>query len=122
MGRHEITLIAGISAAFVGFFVFTKYLLGAELPVGFRMKPVPIFCGPADKLRNKLLKSQSKPVFSGTALGGTFLIFQKSPPSREFVLTFWRLGDGCIIATGTDAKIHESVKWVTQEEDGEKRN
>ena len=119
MGRHEITLIAGISAAFIGFFVFTKYLLGAEPPIGFRMQPVPIFCGPAAKLRDKLLGSQSKPVFSGTALGGTFLIFQP-PPSREFVITFWRLGEGCIIAIGKDAKIHDPVQWTMREEDGEK--
>ena len=110
------------SIVLCSFFVFSTPLLGAEPLAGFRMQSVPIFCGPADKLRNKLLKSQSKPVFSGSALGGTFLIFQKSPPSREFVLTFWRLGEGCIIATGKDAKIHESVKWVTQGEDAEKGN
>ena len=96
MNRYELALIAGIATAFVGFFVFTEYLLGAEPPEGFRMQPVPIYCGPAAKLRDQLLLSKSRPVFTGSAFNGAFMIFQPPPPSKSFMATFWRDGSGSL--------------------------
>ena len=120
MNRYELALIAGISTAFIGFFVFTEYLLGAEKPTGFRAQPVPIFCGPAAKLRDQLLESKSRPVFTGSAFDGAFMIFQPPPPSRSFMVTFWRDGAGCIVAAGTNAQIHELNQWTMRGEDGSK--
>ena len=122
MNRYELALIAGIATAFVGFFVFTKYLLGAEPPEGFRKQPVPIFCGPAAALRDQLLKSKSRPVFSGQAFNGAFMIFQPPSPSRSFMVTFWRGGSGCIVAAGTDAQIHELNQWTMRETDASKES
>ena len=122
MNRYEIALIAGIATAFIGFFVFTEYLLGAEPPAGFKMQQVPIYCGPASDLRDQLLKSQSRPVFSGQALEGAFMIFQPPSPSMAFMVTFWRDGAGCIGAAGTGAQIHQSIQWTMREEDGSKES
>ena len=120
MNRYELALIAGISTAFIGFFVFTEYLLGAEKPTGFRAQPVPIFCGPAAKLRDQLLESKSRPVFTGSAFNGAFMIFQPPPPSSAFMVTFWRDGAGCIVAAGTNAQVHQKIQWTMRGEDGSK--
>ena len=122
MNRYEIALIAGIATAFIGFFVFTEYLLGAEPPEGFRMQPVPIYCGPAAALRDQLLRSKSRPVFTGSALEGAFMIFQPPSPSRSFMVTFWRDGSGCIVAAGTGAQIHQSIQWTMRGEDASKES
>ena len=122
MGRYEIALIAGIATAFIGFFVFTEYLLGAEPPAGFKTRHVPIYCGPAAALRDQLLKSQSSPIFSGQAMGGAFMIFQPPPQNRSFIATYWSKGVGCIIAAGTDAQIHDNNQWTMREKDGSKKN
>ena len=118
MGRYEVALVAGLSTAFIGFFVFSEYLLGAEPPAGFKTRSVPIYCGPAAALRDQLLKSKSRPVFSGQAMGGAFMIFQPPPPSRSFMSTFWSDGVGCIVAAGTDAQIHELNQWTMREKNG----
>ena len=120
MNRYELALIAGISTAFIGFFVFTEYLLGAEKPTGFRAQPVPIFCGPAAKLRDQLLESKSRPVFTGSAFNGAFMIFQSPPPSSAFMVTFWRDGSGSIVAAGTNAQVHQTIQWTLREKDGSK--
>ena len=122
MNRYEIALIAGIATAFIGFFVFTEYLLGAEPPAGFKTRHVPIYCGPAAALRDQLLRSKSRPVFTGSALEGAFMIFQPPSPSRSFMVTFWRDGSGCIVAAGTGAQIHQSIQWTMREKDGSKES
>ena len=122
MNRYEIALIAGIATAFIGFFVFTEYLLGAEPPEGFRMQPVPIYCGPAAALRDQLLRSKSRPVFTGSAFNGAFMIFQPPSPSRSFMVTFWRDGSRCIVAAGTNAQIHQSIQWTMRGEDASKED
>ena len=122
MNRYEVALIAGISTAFIGFFVFTEYLLGAEPPEGFRMQPVPIFCGPAAKLRDQLLESKSRPIFTGSEFDGAFMIFQPPPPSRSFMATFWRDGSGCIVAAGTNAQVHQLIQWTMREKDASKES
>ena len=122
MNRYELALIAGIATAFVGFFVFTEYLLGAEPPTGFRAQHVPIFCGPAAALRDQLLKSQSKPVFTGQALDGAFMIFQPPPQDKSFIATYWSDGVGCIIAAGTDAQIHDNNQWTMRDRDGDPKS
>ena len=122
MNRYELALIAGIAAAFVGFFVFTEYLLGAEPPEGFRMQPVPIYCGPAAKLRDQLLESKSRPVFTGSAFNGAFMIFQPPPQDKSFIATYWSDGVGCIIAAGTDAQIHDNNQWTMRDRDGDPKS
>ena len=122
MNRYELALIAGIAAAFVGFFVFTEYLLGAEPPEGFRMQPVPIYCGPAAKLRDQLLESKSRPVFTGSAFNGAFMIFQPPPQDKSFIATYWSDGVGCIIAAGTDAQIHDNNQWTMRDRDGDTKS
>ena len=117
MNRYELALIAGISTAFIGFFVFTEYLLGAEPPAGFKSRHVPIYCGPAAVLRDQLLLSKSRPVFTGSAFNGAFMIFQPPSPSRSFMVTFWRDGSGCIVAAGTNAQVHQLIQWTMKGED-----
>ena len=122
MERYELALIAGVAVLLCGLIVFFEQVLGAEPPAGFRAQPVPIYCGPAAVLRDQLLRSKSRPVFTGSAFNGAFMIFQPPPPSKSFMATFWRDGSGCIVAAGTNAQIHQSIQWTMREKDASKES
>lgn len=122
MERYELALIAGVAVFLCGLIVFFERVLGAEPPTGFQSQPVPIFCGPATALREQLIKSQSRPIFTGQALDGAFMIFQPPPPNRSFMVTFWRGGSGCVVAAGTGAQIHSYNHWTMRGDDGSKKS
>ena len=110
MERYELALIAGVAVFLCGLIVFFERVLGAEPPTGFQSQPVPIFCGPATALREQLIKSQSRPIFTGQALDGAFMIFQ---PHHRIDRSWSRFGVAVLGVLLQQVLAHKFIHIIT---------